>query len=170
MEAWSPLSTPHSCPALLDQLRPRLSHISFQARISTSSLMMHAWCCPLSPIPFLRGMEVVRGLPADAHLPYQLGERSMFCDASAGQGDDSLPCLVCTVRNSAAPKAYIKREGMRKHIAAHILKGHIRVVACGFCGVAGSCTPRLTGNVPACSLTGSAARRAIGASSATAHA
>jgi hypothetical protein len=69
----------------------------------------------------------------------------MFCDASAGQGDDTLPCLACAVRNPATPKAYIKREGMRKHIAAHILNGHIRVDACGFCGVAGSCTPRLTG-------------------------
>jgi hypothetical protein len=73
----------------------------------------------------------------------------MFCDASAGQGDDTLPCLVCTVRNPAAPKAYIKREGMRKHIAAHILKGHIWVDACGFCVVAGSCTPRITGCQPA---------------------
>jgi hypothetical protein len=70
---------------------------------------------------------------------------SMFCDASAGQGNDALPCFVCAVRNPAAPKAYIMRKGMRKHIAAYILKGHIRVDACGFCGVAGSCTPSLTG-------------------------
>jgi hypothetical protein len=50
----------------------------------------------------------------------------MFCDVSAGQGDDTLPCFVRSVRNPAAPKAYIKRERMRKHIVAHILKGHIQ--------------------------------------------
>jgi hypothetical protein len=100
-------------------------------------------CLLLSTVP--DSLPAVRGLPADAHLPYKLGEHSMFCDASAGQGDDTLPCLVCAVRNPAAPKAYIKREGMRKHIAAHILKDHIRVDACGFCGIAGSSTPRLTG-------------------------
>jgi hypothetical protein len=71
----------------------------------------------LSTVPDF--FPAVRGLPADAHLPHKLGERSMFCDASAGQGDDTLPCLVCAVRNPAAPKAYIKWEGMRKHIAAH---------------------------------------------------
>jgi hypothetical protein len=54
-------------------------------------------------------LPAVRGLPADAHLPHKRGEHSMFCDASAGQGDDTLPCLVCAVRNPAAPKAYIKR-------------------------------------------------------------
>jgi hypothetical protein len=85
-------------------------------------------------------LPAVRSLHADAHLPYKLEERRMFCDASAGQGDDTLPCLVCADSKPAAPKAYIEREGMRKHIAAHILKGHIRVDACGFCGVVGSCT------------------------------
>jgi hypothetical protein len=65
-------------------------------------------CLVLSTIPDF--LPAVRGLPADAHLPHKLGERSMFCDASAGQGDDTLPCLVCAVRSPAAPKAYIKRE------------------------------------------------------------
>jgi hypothetical protein len=70
---------------------------------------------------------------------------NMFCDVSAGQGDDTLTCLVCAVRNPAAPKTYTKRERMRKHIAARILKGHIRVDACGFCSIVDSRTPRLTG-------------------------
>jgi hypothetical protein len=78
-------------------------------------------CLVLSTVPDF--LFAVRGLPADAHLPYKLGERSMFCDVSAGQGDDTLPCLVCAVRNPAAPKAYNKRERMSKHIVAHILKG-----------------------------------------------
>jgi hypothetical protein len=49
-------------------------------------------CLMLSTVP--DSLPAVKGLPADAHLPYQLGERSMFCDASAGQGDDTMPCLV----------------------------------------------------------------------------
>jgi hypothetical protein len=52
-------------------------------------------CLVLSTVP--DSLPAVRGLPADAHLPYKLGELSMFCDASAGQGDDTLPCLVCAV-------------------------------------------------------------------------
>jgi hypothetical protein len=50
-------------------------------------------CLVLPTVP--DSLPAVRGLPADAHLPYKLGERSMFCDVSAGQGDDTLPCLVC---------------------------------------------------------------------------
>jgi hypothetical protein len=90
-------------------------------------------CLVLSTVP--DSFPSVTGLPADAHLPYKLRDRSMLCDASVGQGDDTLPCLVCAVRNPAAPKAYIMWEWMRKNVAAHILKGHIRVDACGFCGV-----------------------------------
>jgi hypothetical protein len=118
--------------------------VTYQLSSADLDQLLDDACLVLSTVPDYH-RPAVRCLPVDAHLPYQLGERSMFCDASAGQGDDTLPCLVCAVRYPAAPKAYIKREGMRKHIAAHILKGHIRVDACGFCRVAGSCTPRLTG-------------------------
>jgi hypothetical protein len=101
--------------------------VTYQLSNADLDLLFDDACLVLSTVPDY--LPAVRGLPADGHLPYQLGERSMFCDASAGQGDDNLPCLVCAVLNPAAPKASIKREGMRKHIAARILKGHIRVNA-----------------------------------------
>jgi hypothetical protein len=90
------------------------------SRALISKLVDYA-CLVLSTVP--DSLPAVRGLPVDAHLSYKLGERSIICDVSAGQGDDTLPCLVCAVRNPVAP--YIKREGMHKHIAAHILKGLI---------------------------------------------
>jgi hypothetical protein len=49
-------------------------------------------CLVLSTVP--HSIPAVRGLPAYAHLLYQLGERSMFCDALAGQGDDKFCSLA----------------------------------------------------------------------------
>jgi hypothetical protein len=137
MGAWLPLSSPRSFPALLDR-----AIVTYKLSSADLDQFFDDACLVLSTVP--DSLPAVRVLPADAQLPYKLGGRSMFCDVLAGQGDDTLPCLVCAVRNPAAPKAYIKWEKMRKHIAAHILRGHIRVDACGFCGVVDSCTPRLT--------------------------
>jgi hypothetical protein len=142
--------------------------VTYQLSSADLDQLLDDACLVLSTVPDF--LSAVRGLPADAHLPHKLGERSMLCDASAGQGDDTLPCLVCAVRNPAAPKAYIKREGMRKHIAAHILKDHIRFDACGFCGVAGLCTPRLTGKGASLQLDRQWCAKGYGCKSATAHA
>jgi hypothetical protein len=87
-------------------------------------------------------LPAVRDAPADAFLPYKLGELSMFCDASAGEGGDTRPCIVCAAKHPPR-QVHIPLSEMRKHTAAHILHGDIMASACGFCGGADSCTAKV---------------------------
>jgi hypothetical protein len=52
-------------------------------------LFVDAWCCPPSPISFLLSGACLL-------MPTCLTSlENMFCDVSAGQGDDTLPCERC---------------------------------------------------------------------------
>jgi hypothetical protein len=69
--------------------------VTYQLSSADLDQLLDDACLVLSTVPDYH-RPAVRGLPADAHLPYQLGERSMFCDASAGQGD-AKPCVRCQI-------------------------------------------------------------------------
>lgn len=63
-----------------------------------------------------------------------------FAEADALSGSShEFKCLVCEQRGKDKS---ISKTGMRAHIAAHILKGHIDESSCGFCGMP-TCVPQL---------------------------
>jgi hypothetical protein len=69
--------------------------VTFQLSSADLDQLYDNACLVLATVP--DSLPVVRVLPADAHLIYKLGERSMFCDASAGM----TPChALCALSGS----------------------------------------------------------------------
>jgi hypothetical protein len=59
--------------------------VTYQLLSANLDLLFDDACLLLSTVP--DSLPAVRGLPADAHLPYKLGEHSMFCDPPSIQID-----------------------------------------------------------------------------------